>query len=66
MTMRLNTISSEVKVKKLSKEEFVARATADMSARRQAQIDLEGVYCRYAYEKRSQYLRRCKKYLMDK
>lgn len=53
-------------MKKLSKEEFMAKCKADLLAREQARIDAESAYCRYAQDKNTKRLRRKKKYIMEK
>lgn len=53
-------------MKKLSKEEFMAKCKADLLAREQARIDARTAFARYTMDKDAKYLRRKKKYMRDR
>lgn len=53
-------------MKKLSKDEFIAKYKAEMLAKEQARIDARTVVHRYEMDKSTKRLRAKKKYMMEK
>ena len=53
-------------MKKLSKDEFIAKYKAEMLAKEQARIDAATVVHRYVMDRSTKRLRAKKKYMMEK